>query len=25
VHGMTPYLDKIRIVKLAESATDGDF
>jgi len=25
VHGMTPYLDKLRIVKLAESATDGDF
>ena len=25
VHGMTPYLDKVRVVKLAESATDGDF
>tara|TARA_R110000751_G_scaffold28454_1_gene74209 strand:- start:608 stop:988 length:381 start_codon:yes stop_codon:yes gene_type:complete len=25
VHGMTPYLDKVRIIKLAESATDEDF
>lgn len=25
VHGFTPYLDKIRVVELAESATDEDF
>lgn len=25
VHGITPYLDKVRLVALAESATDGDF
>jgi hypothetical protein len=25
VHGITPYLDKVRVVELADSATDGDF
>ena len=25
VHGITPYLDKIRVVELAESDTDEDF
>jgi len=25
VHGITPYLDKVRVVELAASATDGDF
>ena len=25
VHGITPYLDKLRVVELADSATDGDF
>jgi hypothetical protein len=25
VHGITPYLDKVRVVELAESASDSDF
>lgn len=25
VHSITPYLDKVRVVDLADSATDGDF
>ena len=25
VHGITPYLDKIRVVELAETETDEDF
>ena len=25
VYGQTPYLDKIRVLQLADSATDGDF
>ena len=25
VHGVTPYLDKVRVLEVAESAVDGDF